>query len=614
MWLDLEYKIRTNNAFRHKLQQLSIKLQEHTSKAHESDKHARLKNDTLLQILKLCNFNLAPLLPYYFPKYIDNKPISLHDYPFAYSLFNIQIEGYTVIRGSRQIGKSLTESLLETMLLNLWRGLRIIYITPKMDQLKTYAQRLNETYHAYRFYQRHPNLKDNMFFKETLIKSWIKLAYVNTSATNIRGNSCDFVKHDEHQDFDNSLETEVSLIQDASPIPSTTYLGTSLTTDTALEDKYQASSQGIWIMKCPHCGKYNIPTEDGRVLDMIQPQGPSCIHCGGLLDVKAGRFFHLKQNALRAGRIGFHIPQLIVPGVVYNTARWGKIYERKQRNDPRKVLQEILGIPVEEGAREISEGHLKDICVLGDRKECEEKAMKRKYYKIISGCDWGGSDYNPATRTKESYTAHAVLGVTTDYKFDILHMRTYSGMAYERIADSIIGNHKRLKGNYIGTDFGVGAFYNNYLRKHLDPDQHLIFNYTGPKAAILNRPKGDHLHNQYSLNRTEAITSLYDAIKAGRLRCFKWEQAEELLLQFLNLIRAPDENVQTGVQGFKYRRHGSKPDDILHAINFAYVLGRIVIGEQLFEDAAVASELDKRLRGKASTRGTVMGKLPIVSG
>ena len=134
-------------------------------------------------------------------------------------------------------------------------------------------------------------------------------------------------------------------------------------------------------------------------------------------------------------------------------------------------------------------------------------------------------------------------------------------------------------------------------------------------SAALSEPAGDHMFNQYSLNRTEAITSLYDAIKQKRIRCFQWEHAERYLLEFLNLFRAPNET-SSGATSFTYRRHGSKADDSLHAVNFAYVLARLMLDEPLIADKMLRDRILKNLRGNNSTwrGGGARGKLKAVSG
>ena len=208
-----------------------------------------------------------------------------------------------------------------------------------------------------------------------------------------------------------------------------------------------------------------------------------------------------------------------------------------------------------------------------------------RYKYVVSGCDWGGSDYNPAAKTKVSYTVHVILGVTFDGAMDILHMRQYSGMDYRSIANDICENHKAYNAIGMASDFGVGAAYNMLLRDNpaIQPERHLIFAYSGPQTALIKAPASGGWFNQYALNRTESITSLYQAVRERRIRCYDWGLAQDRLMEFMNLFRVPVE--LPGGQGmFKYQRHGSKADDTLHAVNFAYCLARVILNEPIVED------------------------------
>jgi hypothetical protein len=328
-------------------------------------------------------------------------------------------------------------------------------------------------------------------------------------------------------------------------------------------------------------------------MDMIQPKGCCCAKCGTLLDVKSGHFVHMDDHAFRLGKYGLHIPQIIVPGVVNNPARWQGIYDKKHQQDPRKFFQENLGIPSQEGEREITETDLKNICILGDRVDrLVQNAREGRYAAVFSGCDWGGSDYDTSAKTKFSRTAHVVLGLTRSGLFDVMHMKTYEGMAYQAVANDIMRHHHRCKAIALGADHGVGYAYNMLLREQMAAEHHFIYKYSGPNSVILQDTKT--LFNLFSLNRTEAITSLYYAIRTGRIRCYEWEIAKEHLLECLNLVRIPNETSQ-GTPSFLYRKHGSKADDILHALNFAYVTGRVYLQENIVLDTSLLGRMKQSM-------------------
>lgn len=591
---DLDHKLRTDGEFRNKISTLTAKLQEYGEKRHTSSKQKKLYLDTLKNFLHTCRWNIALLIPYYFPKYLKGSPLSFENYPFSIEMYEIAPYTTTIIRGSRQIGKTTNITARDILTAQLLPGIQMMTITPKTEQIKTFANKLKDTEAQYRFFQSYTNYRNNLFYKEYPNLSTIKLTNVLTNASNIRGNTVDFFTIDEVQDFDLSMEVEVEEIQSASDFPNSIYSGTSLTVDSALETKWNASSRGTWTITCERCGKFNRPTPEGNVMDMIKPEGPCCVHCGALLNVRNGRWIHDSPEMLAAGYKGLHVPKIIIPALAENPFKWNRIYMQSRTVDRRSFYQEVLGIPTEEGEREITVKNLEDLCMLGSSSELQQKAQEGKYRYIVSGCDWGGSDYIQQHGTKLSYTVHVAMGITTDQKMDIVHMRRYSGMNYKDVAGDIMYNHRKLNGFAIGSDFGVGAQYNNYIREQMTPNRHFILNYVGPSAAIFSAPAGPHMFNQYSVNKTETITMLFEALKAARIRCYNWQEASIMLNDCLNLMRAPHET-PSGSTTLRYIRHGSKSDDTLHAINFAYIVCRLILGEPLFEDRSLGLHLNEML-------------------
>lgn len=603
-YFDIEHTARTDGEFRHTLVTLAIRLTKLYPKARAGGKARTEYQDTLMALIKHCRFNLGYLLPYFWPKYPKNEPLSIANHSFAFNLFSFFIGGFLLIKGSRQISKSTSLAARTIMLSHLIPGYKTMYVTPRSDQLGTYANKLQEMYRAYRFYSEDSKLRKNLYLKEFPNQASIELANVFTSASAVRGKTADEMDYDEYQDFDPDLELEVDQVQQASQMKVTLYAGTSLTIESALEQRWNESSQGIRVFRCG-CGHYNVPTEEGRVLDMIQPIGPCCVKCGKLLNLYKGVFVHANQEAYSKNKIGLHIPQMIVPSVVYDERRWTEIYERKTRNtNMAKFLQEIVGIATQEGEREITKQHLMAICTLGSSlSRLLELAVRRQYMFIVSGCDWGGADHVPRFKIKKSTTVHAIGGVKANGRIDILHLRRYEGMGYDSIANDIIHNHKLYRGNMICSDYGVGAFYNTKLREHLPQDRHLIFGYVGPTSPLISEPKEEgHLFNQWSLNKTESLSITFEAIRNGRFQCFDWNLASPYLLDCLNVFRAPMESAAGG-STFVYRGSNSAPNDTLMSLNYLHMGAKILLREPMFKDVHTRARLDRILSASGGRSG-----------
>lgn len=601
MYIDVYWKVCTDTAFRKKIAQYGSDIARLERAAPNDHRAAEALKDKLVQFYLFCNHNPGLLVPHFFPNYPKpGRPLSLVDRPFSFSMFNFQMGGWTVIRASRQIGKSTSIAARQLMNAHILPGYRSLYIVPHEEHRKTYANRLREMERAFIYFQESAKHRQNLNYKEYPNGSIIELIRVLTTAAESRGKTTDEILFDEYQHFDATLEAEVDQTQKASFMPSKIYSGTSLTVDTPLETRWLQSSQGEWHIRAMD-GKNWINTGDkDQVLKVIQEKGPTCPYTGRILNVTDGVYVHRYPELLKKGKVGLHIPQLIIPDLVNKPIKWKQIWDSFNDYDQKNFLQEVLGIPTLEGAREITLEELKATCVLTDNyRQRMAKANSRYYKHIVSGCDWGGSDYNPSDNTKVSFTVHVILGLAPDGGIDILHMRKYSGMNYREVANDIIRDHKAFNGTAIASDFGVGAAYNMLLREVLPADRHFIYAYTGPRTSYMSPPQGHGWFNQYSLNRTESITQLYTAMKKQRIRCYGWEEAQELLLDFMNLYRVPTEN-SNGTSEFKYRRHGSKPDDTLHAINFGYTMMRLIMGEPLLEDVGLLRRVVQQLKGSAN--------------
>jgi len=598
MYIDLNWEVKTNAEFRYKLKALTDDIKR-LEKETEGDPHGSDKiASRIIDIYRLCKYNAGLLVPYFFPQYPYDKPLSCTARPYSFAMFHMQIGGFLSIRAGRQIGKSTSLSARQLMYAHIMRKRRSMYIVPHQSFLDTYANRVREMERAFRFYQVHKDYRQNLKYKEYPNESVIQMVKCLTDTQEARSKTTDEALFDECQLLDPDFLPDIEQCQKASRMPTTIYAGTSTITDSLLETKFLESSQSAWLIRAPgyHSnsaghGWLNCSDKDD-VLKSIQPQGITNPATGKVIDVTDGRFVHQLQSNFDQGYLGFHIPQIIIPEYANIPQKWMEIWNAFQSYDIKKFLQEILGIPTEEGMREITTQDLKNMCVLPETPETLKSLSgpeQGRYKYTVSGCDWGGSDYNPASKTKVSYTVHVILGICWDGSIEILHIRQYSGMDYRSISNQICEDHKAYHCIGIASDFGVGAAYNMLLRENpiIRPERHFIFGYVGPQSALIKAPSsGPGWFNQYSLNRTESITSLYQAIKNRRIRCYAWELAQERLLELLNLYRVPTETVG-GNSGFRYQRHGSKADDTLHAINFAFCLARIILNEPILEDPAL---------------------------
>lgn len=114
MFQDFEFKIRTDPKYRSKIYTAVDKIAKTYKDSLKNPSAKKYHQEALVDYLKVSNFNLSPLLGFYYPNYPDFEPYTLRNFPFAHCYYTLNIGpgAFSVFRGSRQIGKSLTTNNL----------------------------------------------------------------------------------------------------------------------------------------------------------------------------------------------------------------------------------------------------------------------------------------------------------------------------------------------------------------------------------------------------------------------------------------------------------------------------------------------------------------------
>lgn len=501
------------------------------------------------------------------------------------SLYDISVDDRDHAFYSNGVLSHNSTTICTRMLMNshMLPGYQGLYIVPNTQQLKTTADRLWQMESRFA-----ANVgKQNLYTKKYSNGSMIYMLHCGETANDARGKSSWEIIIDEAQSMDPTIIPDILECNQMSPLPITLYTGTAMSTETLLEQEWQKSSQGIWQVRSGD-GKTWLNMHDEETLMKVcdNPSGPTCPITGKLLDVTDGHYEHMYPERLDRGYIGLHVPQVIIKDNVDSPLQWAKLYRKRQEYDPNKFLMECCGIAMTEGMREITQADLEAICDLNVDKEDILRRCSHGYYRIVvSGCDWGGSDYNQAAKTKTSYTVHCMLGVAPNGTVDILHYNRYAGMDYKSIGADIVANHVKYKGNIMVSDYGVGAAYNAYMREHMPVMSHFVAQFMPPSAAPLAPVKNSSLPNHVGINKTEAITNVFTDLKNGRVHAMNWNKMSQYLMDFLNVYRAPVDTEQ-GMSKFRWIRSATKADDALMAFAFAYVFVKMFLGEKLVEDRA----------------------------
>jgi hypothetical protein len=515
-------------------------------------------------------------------------------------LFDLRVDSEDHLYFTGGIASHNSTGLVSALLFkfNVMPRYRAIYLTPLKEQSKTIADMMMDMQRGSLYppdYFLGRGYRNNMYYKESPKGGFIKLLHILTDPSKIRGNSAAHIIVDEVQDFDPEHLPEIEQVQKAFPeTRSTIFAGTSKDLDTCLEAQYRMGSRAVWHVPCSCPKKWHSmdPTDHEDIKAMISVDGLQCPDVAGkMLDPMAGEFVHADRSRLRLNMPSFHLPQVIVPEYAYG-AGFADIYKDFKRYPFKKFLQEVWGIAVDSGMTELSENDLKKCCTTKTFAQTQNDYLsgKVRYVKVISGVDWGGSDWEPAYRSKLSFTVHTVYGMRGDGTLDLIHAQDYSGMNYRDIAGQIVEEHNKYKAFAMGTDNGGGAYYNAYMRDCGRIPTNLIihFQYTDTKL-MLDRIPHPEAHIM-SLHRSDSISALIADIKDQKISWPRWDESSRLVMHCLNVRRNITE-APSGRTILRYIKHGARADDFFMSTNYAAMMKRIINREPLIPNQQIIDQL-----------------------
>jgi hypothetical protein len=478
----------------------------------------------------------------------------------------------TILLCGRQVGKSLSLSRSEVLDLITTPNFQALYVAPLQSQAQRYStlyikEAINSCPFAVKLQQKEYEgvLADSKIMKAVGHQSFangagLQLMYAKTSPDRARGIMADRIDFDEVQDqlFDTIPVITQSL--KASRYGIKKFTGTAKTLDNTIERIWQQSSKCEWIMKCPHCGYDNIPTKDGGIANMPQPDGMHCINprCRMRLNVRNGRWvpFHPDRNdSFR----GYHIPQVILPFMVEHPVNWNLIWNDIQKLPPALVMQEVYGISESSGSRIIDESHIRRQSTLPTM-EILRNNLDR-YVMTLSGVDWGGAEEN-------SFTVHTIIGVRNDGRVDVLYAQRYYAYDPDRMFVNIAKAHFLHRCAMMAADYGLG-FQNNLIMMHRFGIKVVQMNFVRQNTPLQfhTTNRGD---DRWSVDKTSALRAMFMSIKYGRVYFPPYLEFEP----YTSDLMSPYEHIieTSGLSHIVYLRDPARPDDFAMALTFVLML------------------------------------------
>lgn len=509
---------------------------------------------------------------------VDGKQFSLYNYPMFRAIYNSPAQS-TLLMTCRQVGKSTTLAtfnISESIAIDYFRT---YFLAPTREQTHKFS-----TLRVGKMINFSPLIKESYTEGETENRvnlrmfangSEIAFSYAQEDADRCRGYSCDRLCMDEIQDMLlEAIEPVVRECLSNSDYKFITRCGTPKSLEHDIHEYWLSSTQTEWMMKCEGCNKYNF-IRSTRSLGL---EGPICTTCGKYLNPRNGRWVDMNPGAKIKG---FHISRPMMPKSVpaaWNTQaekelaleEWNDILDKLRGPRPYSegmFLNEVLGVSFSLGTRFLTKDDLLSAC---DGPAMSMKPSAEAMHGIedtVAGVDWSGGGTELL-----STTVLWVLGkIRGTARYRTLYYQTFPGTEplkdVETIA-AILGMMPNMR--MVLCDAGEGNMNTEMLRKKFDHRKVFKLRYGDPKYHIKWNEEG----RCYYANRTMCIDSLMSALKRQEIQFTKNQAAMETAFEH---ILAEYTHV-TKMKKKVWRHSPSKPDDCLHALNFARIAAQRVSG------------------------------------
>lgn len=528
---------------------------------------------------RLKSGELRTLIPFLSLFRLNGKPMNLRlHYQFA-PFYNCVQPPHMVAMTGRQVGKSYaidSDCCLRNMLIPYYHTL---IVQPRADQI----QRLIGT--VYKPLLASCPVWDQFITSTELQKMSLRqfrngsLCYAEhmfESPDRIRGisgvASC---VYDETQDLEYEYLDIASEVMSASLFWGfARYTGTPKTTDTTLALLWNRSSQAEWVIRCGHCGHFNVPNPEHDLLKMIGKSGPVCAKCGMDVSPRDGGYVHAIPDRMNTFP-GYHISQTVHPLHMINQNKWNKLLYKIETYPELTLNNEVFGWPYDAATSPLTMSDLQKAAHTVRVESVDDfEAVADDYSYVTVAVDWSGGGM-----ISDSYTSYAVLGMRkgSDIIDCIYGHRIPKGMSPTDEARELLSWINGTGADAFAYDNGGAGFARleimNHEGLHDIPNLTIVpINYVRPHAGDVMVPRTNQREADlyyYTLDKSRSLSVCLMAIKACRLRLPQFSETDETAYQRDLLALREDPRTSLGNETvILIVKKPGVPDDFAHAVNF----------------------------------------------
>ena len=471
---------------------------------------------------------------------------------------------YKLLAFGRQCEKSTTLANLSITHLTIVPEYKALYVVPSHPQLKIFSiERFNNVLmrsgdlsflYSRGFRKQAMSVYDKQFSNLSAIH--LRVAYWKPDL--IRGIRADMVIIDELQDI---LVDHIPVIMETSQhsdIPEGKkfiFAGTFKTESDGLGYYWNISTQGEYAIKCPHCGRWNVPIDEKN----IGSKTLICQYCGKPIHPLKDKHELVHRNP-QADWFSIRVPQIIVPTTLND---WKFLLQKQKTYSPAKFYNEVLALPYDVSTRPITEEELRALC--SDRSLLKESDQVPGAYTMFMGIDWGYGI--------NSYTVVTLLGYRGG-RFFIFFIKRYDKAGELDLQYQVEDIKKlifRFRPILIGADWGGGMAQNQQLIKSFGEKYVQIYESEQAKAAI----KWNLDLYAYIISRSQLHSLIFNMLKTGKYDAPKWDDFQFYAPDILAIETKYNESLRKIV----YDHPVTKPDDFFHSLMYATIVAKLHLGE-----------------------------------
>lgn len=569
--------------------------------------HVEVVEQVLKVVADRKMFYYDRLLPLLFN--LRGKPLTLKNHFPMRSLFARVLPEQVTYKTGRQISKSASNATHSVVMGASTPYYNILHVTPLFEMIRKFsanyvAPLIEESALKDMFVT--PQCNRSVLQRSLRNGSNLFFTFAFNDCIRVRGNTANAIKYDEYQNLDASFEPIINQTVSAvnagidfsdekalamADAPCIMRFGTPMTFENGLEQAWETSSQGEWVIRCEKCKKINVPSlrEDLEKMlgprerkEKVTPETPGlvCAECGHYLYTRNGRWRHNFPER-RQTHAGYHIPQCIMPFHCESDQAWTTLQQyRFNRNKASEAefYNEICGESYDHGQKLISVTDIRKVALLPPREEFDthiRAIQSGRYVDWGMGIDWGGGGIKGISKT-----AFAFAGLRSDGVIEVFSgFRSQTPNNFNLEANRARDIAYSYKCRFMAMDFhgpGNRLRWDKLLETGVPKNMTMPVSYTrvgnGAVARSVPEDRKERIPAHVQLNKARSFLTISQLIRSGRIRFFRYDYKSKefpgLLNDFTSLAEDRVKLKQAGEVYTIIHVPAIGPDDFADAVNY----------------------------------------------